>query len=178
MGHELDRLRQQMDEVNMKILELLSRRAELAQMIGEVKKKQGINRFDPIRERSMLEKVTAVNPGPFDDDTIRHLFKQIFKASLDLQQKDHKKALLVSRKQHPEDTVVQVGEVAVGGKSKTVVAGPCSVESEEQVPSGGLGCPRPRVVLPARGCLQTEDISLRFSGLERRGTPNPAESGG
>lgn len=38
MGHELDRLRQQMDEINMQILELLSRRAELAQIIGEVKK--------------------------------------------------------------------------------------------------------------------------------------------
>ncbi|WP_188432696.1 bifunctional 3-deoxy-7-phosphoheptulonate synthase/chorismate mutase [Kroppenstedtia guangzhouensis] len=169
MGHELDRLRQQMDEVNMKILELLSRRAELAQMIGEVKKKQGINRFDPIRERSMLERVTAVNPGPFDDDTIRHLFKQIFKASLDLQQKDHKKALLVSRKQHPEDTVVQVGEVAVGGKSKTVVAGPCSVESEEQVRQVARAVRDQGLSFLRGGAFKPRTSPYDFQGLREEG---------
>ncbi|MEO6593470.1 MAG: 3-deoxy-7-phosphoheptulonate synthase [Planctomycetota bacterium] len=38
---------------------------------------------------------------------------------------------LVSREVHPQDTVVQVGKVAIGGANKpVVVAGPCSVETE------------------------------------------------
>ena len=45
-------------------------------------------------------------------------------------QEPYKKA---NRKFHPEDTVVDVGGVKVGGGSFTVIAGPCSVESEEQI---------------------------------------------
>jgi 3-deoxy-7-phosphoheptulonate synthase len=39
---------------------------------------------------------------------------------------------LVSREVKPEDTVVQVGGVPVGGKAFVVAAGPCAVESREQ----------------------------------------------
>ena len=39
---------------------------------------------------------------------------------------------LASRQTHPEDTVVQVRDRAVGGKIFALIAGPCSVESEEQ----------------------------------------------
>ena len=38
-----------------------------------------------------------------------------------------------NRKFHPEDTVVQVGEAKIGGGHFGVIAGPCSVESEEQM---------------------------------------------
>ena len=38
-----------------------------------------------------------------------------------------------NRKFHPEDTVVQVGNTQIGGGNLTLMAGPCSVESEEQI---------------------------------------------
>ena len=38
-----------------------------------------------------------------------------------------------NRKFHPEDTVVQVGDVKIGGGNFVMIAGPCSVESEEQI---------------------------------------------
>ena len=38
-----------------------------------------------------------------------------------------------NRKFHPEDTVVQVGNTQVGGGTLTLMAGPCSVETEDQV---------------------------------------------
>ncbi len=40
---------------------------------------------------------------------------------------------LVSRNFHPEDTIVDVAGVKVGGNAIVVMAGPCSVESEEQL---------------------------------------------
>ncbi|MCX8008004.1 MAG: 3-deoxy-7-phosphoheptulonate synthase, partial [Coriobacteriia bacterium] len=40
---------------------------------------------------------------------------------------------LVSRDFQPDDTVVRVGTAAIGGGTFSVIAGPCSVESEEQV---------------------------------------------
>lgn len=45
-------------------------------------------------------------------------------------QEQYKKA---NRIFHPEDSIVSVGTAAVGGKRLTVIAGPCSVESEEQI---------------------------------------------
>ena len=38
-----------------------------------------------------------------------------------------------NRKFHPEDTVIPVGNTQIGGGTLTIMAGPCSVESEEQV---------------------------------------------
>lgn len=38
-----------------------------------------------------------------------------------------------NRKFHPENTVVNVGKESIGGKTLAVIAGPCSVESEEQI---------------------------------------------
>ena len=38
-----------------------------------------------------------------------------------------------NRKFHPEDTVIRVGSTQIGGGNLTIMAGPCSVESEEQM---------------------------------------------
>ena len=38
-----------------------------------------------------------------------------------------------NRKFHPQDTVVQVGDARIGGDHFAVIAGPCSVESEDQI---------------------------------------------
>ena len=40
---------------------------------------------------------------------------------------------LVSRKYQSEDTIVRVGDVEIGGRAKVYIAGPCSVENEEQI---------------------------------------------
>lgn len=131
-NQELEELRAQVDNINIKLLELISERARITQEIGHIKIKQGMPRFDPVREREMFDNIIANNRGPFDDNTIRHLFKQIFQASLELQEEDNNKQLLVSRKRHPEDTVVVIGDAKIGAEP-IVIGGPCSVESEEQV---------------------------------------------
>ena len=38
-----------------------------------------------------------------------------------------------NRKFHPDDTVVEVGDVKIGSGNFCMIAGPCSVESEEQI---------------------------------------------
>ena len=38
-----------------------------------------------------------------------------------------------NRKFHPLDTVIKVGNAVIGGGELTLIAGPCSVESEEQI---------------------------------------------
>lgn len=40
---------------------------------------------------------------------------------------------MANRKFHPNDTIVEIGNVKIGGGHFAVIAGPCSVESEEQI---------------------------------------------
>ena len=50
--------------MNTRILDLINERTELVQEIGKVKEKQGVNRYDPIREREMLNFLKEYNQGP------------------------------------------------------------------------------------------------------------------
>ncbi|MBY6035161.1 bifunctional 3-deoxy-7-phosphoheptulonate synthase/chorismate mutase [Fictibacillus nanhaiensis] len=133
MNHtELDTLRNELDDVNRQLLKLISERGELVQQIGEIKTSQGMKKYDPVRERHMLNLIATENQGPFDTSTLQHLFKEIFKAGLKLQEGDQKKALLVSRKQREQDTIVSVKGTDIGNGSPVLIAGPCAVESYEQ----------------------------------------------
>jgi len=130
---ELKRLRDELDLVNAELLALINKRGEIAVEIGEVKRAQGIDRYDPVRERQMLESIAASNHGPFETGRLQHVFKEIFKASLELQGEDRTRKLLVSRKQKPTNTIIRIGNDVIGDGSQQLIAGPCAVESEEQV---------------------------------------------
>ncbi|WP_138420649.1 bifunctional 3-deoxy-7-phosphoheptulonate synthase/chorismate mutase [Aquibacillus sediminis] len=132
-NEQLEQLREKLDQVNLEILDLINSRAEIVQQIGQIKEKQSTIRFDPVRERDMLNTITKHNNGPFENSTLEHLFKEIFKASLELQEDDHRKALLVSRKKKPEDTVIDINGEKFGDGDRHFIFGPCAVESYEQV---------------------------------------------
>ncbi len=134
MSNELENLRKRIEGINDEILALLQERGTLAKKIGEEKRKQGTQVYDPQREKEMLNHLIDNNQGPYNDNTIKQLFKEIFKASTDLQKSENEKHLYVSRKLKPEDTIVQFDNGAIiGNNKKSFVYGPCSVESQEQV---------------------------------------------
>ena len=64
----------------------------------------------------------------------------------------------VNRKFHPEDSVVDVNGVKIGGGSFQVIAGPCSVETPEQI------------------CLVAEEVKKAGAGLLRGGAFKPRTS--
>ncbi|MDR9856323.1 bifunctional 3-deoxy-7-phosphoheptulonate synthase/chorismate mutase [Paenibacillus sp. VCA1] len=161
----LEQLRTKLDEVNLQLLALLSERATIAQELGVEKEKQGVPKFDPVREKEMLEKLVAHNEGPFDHETVRHLFKQIFQASLSLQQVDHKKHLLVSRKKKQEDTLIQLGDVTIGGGKPVMIAGPCSVESYEQVRTVAKALKEAGITVMRGGAFKPRTSPYDFQGL-------------
>ncbi|MBO8170581.1 MAG: bifunctional 3-deoxy-7-phosphoheptulonate synthase/chorismate mutase [Bacillaceae bacterium] len=162
---QLQELRDQVDRINLQILELINERARLVQEIGNVKIKQGINRFDPEREREMLDKLIQKNEGPFKNSTIQHLFKQIFSASLELQKDDNRKELLVSRKKKKEDTVVDIKGVEVGNGEPVLMAGPCSVESLEQVRKVAENHKKQGLKLLRGGAFKPRTSPYDFQGL-------------
>lgn len=161
----LEQLRSELDSVNLQLLELLSERARLAQEIGQEKQKQGVPNFDPVREKKMLDALVEHNHGPFDNETVRHLFKQIFQASLKLQQVDHKKHLLVSRKKKKEDTLIQLGDTVIGGGTPVMIAGPCSVESYEQVREVAKALKEAGITVMRGGAFKPRTSPYDFQGL-------------
>lgn len=90
----------------------------------------------------------------------------------------------VNRKFHPEDTVVEIADgVKIGGGNFQVIAGPCSVESEEQVcfvaeavkkSGAGLyrgGAFKPRTSPYAFQGMRDEGIKLLLEAKEKSGLP-------
>lgn len=131
---ELNQLRERIEEINIAILELLSERGKIAKQIGQEKRKAGTMIYDPMREKEMINKLQDLNKGPYDDNVIKQLFKEIFKASTELQKSENEKHLYVSRKLKSEDTIVTTANGGIiGGNEKIFVFGPCSVESYDQV---------------------------------------------
>ena len=134
MEHQQIRhLRAEIDGLNLEILELLSRRAEIAEAIGDLQTQAGSSHYDPVREQEMLEALVEANRGPFGDATVKALFKQVFQASMHLEQEQDKKSYLTSRSARDGATVVEIGDVRIGGQSPVLIAGPCAIESREQM---------------------------------------------
>lgn len=76
---------------------------------------------------------------------------------------------LVSREYKQENTVVMVGNVAIGDGSLCVVAGPCSVESEEQLNSTAKYIATSAATLLRGGIVKPRTSPYAFQGLEEKG---------
>jgi chorismate mutase/prephenate dehydratase len=73
-------LREQIDEINLKLVNLLSERARIAQEIGHLKQADGDEIYQPAREREVIDRAIAHNPGPLTADHIRRIFIEIISA--------------------------------------------------------------------------------------------------
>ncbi|MCA1065981.1 bifunctional 3-deoxy-7-phosphoheptulonate synthase/chorismate mutase [Rossellomorea sp. AcN35-11] len=164
-NQELDQLRKQVDEMNLKLLDTINERAKLVQEIGRVKETQGVYRYDPVRERGMLDLIKEHNNGPFEHSTIEHIFKEIFKAGLELQKDDHRKALLVSRKKKPDDTIVTINGDSIGDGKPHFIFGPCAVESYEQVAEVAKAVKAKGLKLLRGGAFKPRTSPYDFQGL-------------
>ncbi|MET0553242.1 MAG: 3-deoxy-7-phosphoheptulonate synthase [Vicinamibacteria bacterium] len=76
---------------------------------------------------------------------------------------------LVSREVKPEDTVVSIGGVAIGGKDLVVVAGPCAVESHEQTLTVARALKAAGAHLLRGGAFKPRTSPYSFQGLGEEG---------
>jgi 3-deoxy-7-phosphoheptulonate synthase len=74
-----------------------------------------------------------------------------------------------SRKFHPEDTVVDVSGVKVGGGHFVMIAGPCSVESEEQIVGIAKAVKAAGAALLRGGAFKPRTSPYDFQGLKADG---------
>ncbi len=85
----LEKLRQQIDGVDYKLLELISERASLAKQVAKVKAEtcEGQNFYRPDREATVLKRVLEHNQGPLSDDEMARLIREVMSACLALEQR-------------------------------------------------------------------------------------------
>ena len=74
-----------------------------------------------------------------------------------------------NRKFHPHDTVVRVGNAQIGGGTLTLIAGPCSVESEEQIISIAKAVKASGATLLRGGAFKPRTSPYSFQGLQAEG---------
>lgn len=83
---------------------------------------------------------------------------------------------LVSREFQPHTTTVQVGAVRIGGPEVVVMAGPCSVESREQILQAARAVREAGAVLLRGGAFKPRTSPYSFQGLEEEGLRLLAEA--
>jgi chorismate mutase len=80
--------RKQIDELDIEIVRLISRRAAAARAIGQLKKTANLPVYEPRREQDVFDRVRAANPGPLADAELLHVYERIIDVMRRLQRRD------------------------------------------------------------------------------------------
>lgn len=123
----LDDIRIHIDEIDGKLLDLLSSRADLVHQVGEVKKRDGLQIYAPEREEALLRRLIEMNQGRLPEKSIRAIYREIMSAALALED-DLKIAYL-----GPEGTWTHQAAIKKFGHSVAYSAQPNFAEVFDQV---------------------------------------------
>jgi chorismate mutase/prephenate dehydratase len=82
----LAELREKIDRINLKLVQLMNDRARLAEAIGRIKQAGGAPIHQPARERQVLESIVAHNQGPLTAAHLERIFVEIISACIALEQ--------------------------------------------------------------------------------------------
>lgn len=88
MNDPLAPLRQQIDELDQKIIELLNARARIVVEVGKVKHQSGTPVYAPDREKIVLERIRKANRtvgGPLPDSCLEAIYRELMSGSFALE---------------------------------------------------------------------------------------------
>jgi len=75
---------------------------------------------------------------------------------------------LASREFHPQSSIVNVNGVEIGGKKVVIMAGPCAVESEQQLMETAKAVKRLGASIVRGGAFKPRTSPFSFQGLEKK----------
>ncbi len=84
--HNVEKLRKDIDKIDNEILNLLNKRSHIVLDIAHIKRNEKAKFYSPERERQILERLTALNQGPFPNETLKVIYREILSASLSLEE--------------------------------------------------------------------------------------------
>jgi chorismate mutase len=80
--------RNKIDELDEQIVQLISKRAEAAKAIGELKRSANLPVYEPGREQAVFDHVRGANPGPLPDGELLHIYERIIDVMRTLQRRE------------------------------------------------------------------------------------------
>ncbi|HXR16066.1 MAG TPA: chorismate mutase [Terriglobales bacterium] len=80
--------RKKIDELDRRLVELLSQRAQAAHQIGKLKRDIGMPIYEPDREHAVFENVRKVNSGPLPDRDLLCIYERIMDIMRQIQQEE------------------------------------------------------------------------------------------
>ena len=83
---ELEALRQCIDDLDGRILELVAERVRVVLAVGQYKRRNQIAVYDPERERKMLDRLCSRAKHPLDAETVRRIFERLIDESRRIEQ--------------------------------------------------------------------------------------------
>ncbi len=81
----LAQYRDQIDELDLRLLELLNERTRVVEQIGQVKESMRLPIYEPKREDAVFLNVTSHNTGPLTPDALKRIFERIIDEMRSLQ---------------------------------------------------------------------------------------------
>jgi len=81
----LDELRRRIDEIDQRLVDVLSARARLVVEVGRTKRTDGTPIYAPHREKQVIERALALNPGPLPPRTIEAIYRELMSGSFALE---------------------------------------------------------------------------------------------
>jgi chorismate mutase/prephenate dehydratase len=82
---DLHALREQIDTLDQKIVELLSRRAQVVVEVGRAKQTDGTPIYAPDREQRVLQRIAELNGGPLPQKTLQAIYRELMSGSFALE---------------------------------------------------------------------------------------------
>jgi chorismate mutase/prephenate dehydratase len=137
----LDRLRTQIDAVDGAILEALNQRAKWVLEVGRLKQSQGAAIYEAAREKRIVSRLVESNPGPFPNEGLRPVFREIISATRSLEEGlsiaymgpegtfSHLAATLKFGRTARFESVTTIGDVFAAVERETVTLGLVPVEN-------------------------------------------------
>jgi chorismate mutase len=84
---KLSDCRRQIDQLDLRIVELLNQRTEIVHEIGRIKQQFSLPIYEPKREDQVFQNVTGHNAGPLTSEALKRIFERIIDEMRTIQQK-------------------------------------------------------------------------------------------
>lgn len=165
MKKSIDKLRNEINEVNEQLIDSLNKRATLVREISVLKDEKQEDYFDPVREQEMLMDVLSKNKGPLPDELLKDVFQKILSSSLYFME-IKKDKLLVSEENNFQDIKTMFD---LSDDRPIIIAGPCAVEGYEYLDKVGQLLKSKNIKFLRGGTYKPRTSPYDFQGLKKEG---------
>jgi len=160
MSDALKTLRSEIDRIDETVVNLLNKRACLAQAIGEVKKANGEPLYSPERERGVLDRLRDLNKGPMSNQSVDKIYREIMSSALALEDASGLIAVGMSEMAAKNLAVYLSGNSA----SVSIVASVSAFAARRDLPRN-LALMVPSALVPEwRGIVPAAHPDIRWAG--------------